>query len=396
MKEIPLFIYSPFVISLASAFLLFINPAGLVNAILSVLLICSGIWAAIFSLHAHRAIVDKIRNEAKQLRQQTEDRQRQDEHYTTGLEALCQQTFPLWSKQIRTCDSQLEQEMSKIAVKFSGIVSDLESTIALSNKNSDGKNAHSTKVIQSHLNSVSETLKSALSLKNDMLGQILGLEPFMQQLQEMARNVGEIAKQTNMLALNASIEAARAGESGRGFAVVADEVRKLANSSEEIGDKMIKQANTIRGKITEILHITETSAKDEVQLVSNAEEILEEVIINYDDSVSAVKESSQLLVEISDHIRGDIDDSLEALQFQDRISQIMQHLIESLGTFTEKLHLIETQWAVNQSPPPVDVREWIQDFKLGYTTTEERNNHRDIIGENRSVSEISQGEVTFL
>ena len=107
----------------------------------------------------------------------------------------------------------------------------------------------------------------------------------------MAEVISDIAKQINLLSLNASIEAARAGEQGRGFAVVATEIGKMAGNTAEVVEE-------IQNTIEDVKRAFDMLASDSKSLISFLKDT---VTPDYDQFVGVAKQYGEDAVAIEDN-----------------------------------------------------------------------------------------------
>jgi len=112
-------------------------------------------------------------------------------------------------------------------------------------------------------------------------GSIASLREAVDRIGAAIALIGDIADQTNVLAINASIEAARAGERGKGFSVLAGEIRKLAEQSTRSAAEIDRLLGVIRKDVAvasaETIRGAEESRKN-AELASASEESLREII----------------------------------------------------------------------------------------------------------------------
>lgn len=197
-----------------------------------------------------------------------------------------------------------------------------------------------------------------------MVHQIDNMAEQMKRIVTVVDSVRQIAHQTRLLALNAAIEARKAGEAGRSFLVVADEVRHLADHSQRLSSEIAGLVHDTEAVIESNKEVAAEMASKDMTFALDSKGRVEEMF-DYVHSVNAEVESELgRAKEVAAEIEGSVGAAVTGLQFDDLITQLVEHVAELVegGAETASALLRDHAQAALDTRPGSDFEESVLEF----------------------------------
>lgn len=213
------------------------------------------------------------------------------------------------------------EDMENASTNFEGSISRISEAMGQIRDNTHDILSSSQNVTHNMSEGMNAVNQSSQKIHN-INEQVQDFKDKIDKISEIVNLVTNVAKQSNLLALNASIEAARAGEAGRGFAIVADQVRQLATNTTEATQDIVNYVEQLKTNINELaLSMEQTTA-------------------GLDESNKKVEASIQSLNQMNSQIhdiRGRVDSIFADIDTQTDVTKHFTTQIENISESYKKL-----------------------------------------------------------
>ncbi len=277
-----------------------------------------------------------------------------------------------WTAHLGNAQGQMRQATTQLLDGFMQILAELDAVTgaqvpgAAQSANVLDERTAVLEHCETQLRGLIENFHGFVQSREAVLQSVRALSTQSSGLRDMAEDVAKLARQTNLLSINAAIEAARAGESGRGFAVVAAEVRRLSTESGNTGRNIGVQVESFSARMGEALAQAAGHSERDALVIKASESTIGEVVEQVGGAVNQLHERANELSRRGQAVRSQVQQLMVAFQFQDRVHQIMDQVGNSISSAMAQLQLS----LANGTAP--DAQAWTELLSAGYTMDEQR------------------------
>lgn len=193
---------------------------------------------------------------------------------------------------------------------------------------------------QNSKDSIQEADNSSVEILS-LISEMKNISQISDKIVETMQLIGEIADETNLLALNATIQAAHAGDEGRGFVVVASEIRNLSESSAAATKSIFQIIENMVTSIERGVTVSEKS-KHALSKIINSIKATEDLMKEINTSIN--RQTGE-----TDKLKGSVEDIKDLTLNINSDTQNMKEAISNLAGQAQILNGIIKHFDVNAS-----------------------------------------------